>query len=79
MRSSNLKNAVRYALAAGVTTSLTSVGAYAEDDDAAAALERIEITGSRIKRTDIETAQPVTIIQRADIERTGLTSLGNLI
>ena len=79
MRSSNLKNAVRYALAAGVATSLTSVGAYAEDDDAAAALDRIEITGSRIKRTDIETAQPVTIIQRADIERTGLTSLGDLL
>ncbi|MCG8436184.1 MAG: TonB-dependent receptor, partial [Gammaproteobacteria bacterium] len=43
------------------------------------ALDRVEVTGSRIKRTDIETAQPVTIIQRADIERTGLTSLGELL
>ncbi|MCG8435104.1 MAG: TonB-dependent receptor plug domain-containing protein, partial [Gammaproteobacteria bacterium] len=78
MRRSNLKDAVRYALAAGVATSLTGMSAYAEDDDAAA-LDRVEITGSRIKRTDIETAQPVTIIQRADIERTGLTSLGDLL
>ncbi|MCG8434618.1 MAG: TonB-dependent receptor plug domain-containing protein, partial [Gammaproteobacteria bacterium] len=78
MRSSNLKNAVRYALAAGVASSLTGMSAYAEDDDAAA-LDRVEVTGSRIKRTDIETAQPVTIIQRADIERTGLTSLGDLL
>ncbi|MCG8434566.1 MAG: TonB-dependent receptor, partial [Gammaproteobacteria bacterium] len=78
MRSSNLTDAVRYTLAAGVATSLTGMSAYAEDDDAAA-LDRVEITGSRIKRTDIETAQPVTVIQRADIERTGLTALGDLL
>jgi iron complex outermembrane receptor protein len=42
-------------------------------------LDTIEVTGSRIKRTDYETAQPVLVINREDIERTGLTSIGDLL
>ncbi|MBI2383622.1 MAG: TonB-dependent receptor [Gammaproteobacteria bacterium] len=42
-------------------------------------LDEIEVTGSRIKRTDFETAQPVLSIGREDIERTGLTSIGDLL
>ncbi len=41
--------------------------------------ERIEITGSSIKRVDAETALPVTIINRADIERTGATTAQDLV
>jgi iron complex outermembrane receptor protein len=42
-------------------------------------LDTIEVTGSRIKRTDFETAQPVLVIRREDIDRTGLTSIGDLL
>jgi iron complex outermembrane receptor protein len=42
-------------------------------------LERIEITGSSIKRVDSETALPVTVIKRADIERSGFTTAADLI
>src|SRR5512133_1011146 len=42
-------------------------------------LERIEITGSAIKRTDTETAQPVEIYTRKDIERTGATNINELL
>ncbi|HUS23717.1 MAG TPA: TonB-dependent receptor [Candidatus Binatia bacterium] len=42
-------------------------------------LDTMEVTGSRIKRTDYETAQPVLSIGRQDIERTGLTSIGDLL
>ncbi|GAB2509231.1 TonB-dependent receptor [Pseudoxanthomonas sangjuensis] len=42
-------------------------------------LEAVQVTGSRIKRTDIETALPVTIIQKADIEAQGITSAEQLL
>ena len=43
------------------------------------ALERVEITGSSIKRVDAETALPVTVLTRADIERTGATTAQDLV
>ncbi len=42
-------------------------------------LDVLEVTGSRIKRTDYESAQPVLSISREAIERTGLTSIGDLL
>ncbi|TMJ10888.1 MAG: hypothetical protein E6G94_16840 [Alphaproteobacteria bacterium] len=42
-------------------------------------LERVEITGSAIRRVDAETALPVVVIQRADIERSGATSVVDLM
>jgi iron complex outermembrane receptor protein len=41
--------------------------------------DTIEVTGSRIKRTDFETAQPVVVVTREDIERTGLTNIGDIL
>jgi iron complex outermembrane receptor protein len=41
--------------------------------------QRIEITGSAIKRVDAEGALPVTVLRRADIERSGATSVTDLI
>ncbi|MGL4893709.1 MAG: TonB-dependent receptor plug domain-containing protein, partial [Shewanella sp.] len=45
-------------------------------------VERIEVTGSRIKRTDLENASPVVVVSAADIEKGGFNSvqdvLGNL-
>ena len=42
-------------------------------------LERVEITGSRIKRVDAESAAPVQTITREDIERTGKTSIQEIL
>ena len=50
--------------------------AFAQD---AQKVERVEITGSNIKRIDSETALPVTVITRAEIERSGATSAADLI
>ena len=41
--------------------------------------QRIEITGSAIKRVDAEGALPVQIIRREEIERSGVTSVTDLI
>ena len=42
-------------------------------------LERVEVTGSRIKKAEIETQIPVNTITREDIEKSGLTSVGDII
>ena len=42
-------------------------------------LETITVVGSRIKRTDIETSQPVFVIEREDLQKTGLTSVGDIL
>ena len=41
--------------------------------------QRIEITGSAIRRIDAETALPVQLIRREDIERSGATSTVDLL
>ncbi len=48
-------------------------------DDAAVVLNKVQVTGSRLKRTDIEGASPVIEVSRSDIERIGLSDLGDVI
>jgi iron complex outermembrane receptor protein len=45
----------------------------------AATLDRIEVTGSRIKKAEIEGQTPITSISREDIARTGLTSVADIV
>ena len=42
-------------------------------------LERVEITGSSVRRIDAESALPVQIIRREAIERSGYTSTVDLV
>lgn len=42
-------------------------------------LERVEITGSSIKRVDAETALPVQVIKREDIAKAGVTTAAELL
>ena len=53
--------------------------AFGQAADSAAKIERVEITGSSIKRIDAETALPVQILKREDIERMGATSTEDLV
>ncbi|MBU2969755.1 TonB-dependent receptor [Pseudoalteromonas sp. C2R02] len=48
-------------------------------DTSANEIEKIEITGSRIKRADMETASPVTIIGADDIKASGATSIDGVL
>ncbi len=59
---------------------LSSLGtAHADEANKDADIERIQITGSSIKRTDLEGALPVTTISKEDIEKTGVTSVPELM
>jgi iron complex outermembrane receptor protein len=42
-------------------------------------LDRIEVTGSRIKQTNRVTSQPVAIITRAQIDASGATTIGDYL
>ncbi len=42
-------------------------------------LERIEVTGSNIKRTDTETVAPVEVLTREDIQRTGRPTIAEVL
>ena len=53
--------------------------AHAQGDAGTQQLERVEVTGSSIKRVDAETALPVTIMTRADIDRSGATTAQDLV
>ena len=73
-----MARAIKLALLSTATvSSLSAPAVYAEEEEAKEA--KITITGSRIKRTDIETAQPVLSIDRASLEASGLTSVGDFM
>ncbi|GAB0111587.1 TonB-dependent receptor plug domain-containing protein [Pseudoalteromonas distincta] len=48
-------------------------------EDSAQAIEKIQVTGSRIKRADMETASPVTIIGADDIAASGAVSVDSVL
>ena len=76
-----IQDAVRYALTAGVAASFASIPsmAFAQDDEDVAEQGLIEVTGSRIKRIDVEGPSPVAIITRADIENSGDISVADVL
>lgn len=73
-----LKQMTRALIAVGVLNSLfVSAPSFAQESPQK--IQKIEITGSSIKRTSVETSASVQILTRADIERSGAsTALGIL-
>jgi iron complex outermembrane receptor protein len=69
------------AAAFGGSLVIASAAVYAQQQPAAPAQkqERIEVTGSNIKRIDSETASPVQVITRKDIERAGVSTLNDVL
>jgi iron complex outermembrane receptor protein len=57
--------------------SVTSIQAFAEEG--VEEVERIAVTGSRINRTDIESASPVTVISSDFITKSGFTSVQEIL
>jgi iron complex outermembrane receptor protein len=47
--------------------------------DDAALLDQVVVVGSRIRRVDVETSQPVFVLEQEQIQRTGLVSLGDIL
>ncbi len=73
-RTNKLRDAIAFAL---VVTAGSTGAAYAQDSTQT--LDKIEVTGSRIKRADLETSQPVFTMSREQIAAQGQTSIGDII
>lgn len=83
LTNNELLKAVRLALYASATAAvgLTSMPVFAQDsgEQGSERLETIVVTGSRIRRVDVESASPVFSIEKADIQKSGKLTIGDLI
>ena len=82
MSSNNaIRTAVRTALCAGVFATAAGYApiAVAQDDDADEMLEEITVTGSRIKRTDYQSASPVVSLGAEAFKQAGTINAEELI
>ncbi|WP_025822289.1 TonB-dependent receptor plug domain-containing protein [Shewanella marina] len=71
--------AVRFGMFALVSTSIPGIAVAAEETQVSDNVERIEVTGSRIQRTDMETSSPITVISRADIDASGVATVSDFV
>lgn len=77
-----LSESVRYGLVAGLAAAVVAPAAFAQEAESteeAKTLDRIEVTGSRLKRADIEGAVPVIVIDRAAIDAAGDVSVADVL
>src|SRR4029079_7506440 len=81
-----LSSAVRLALSLGVAATAGTLGtaqaqtaADTSPDQRSQSLETIVVTGSNIRRVDIETANPIVTIDKAAIQQSGKVTLGDLV
>jgi iron complex outermembrane recepter protein len=68
--------------AALAAMSLLATPALAQDapaDTPSQNLETITVTGTRIRRADVENAQPIIVLDRATIEHQGFTSVADIL
>ena len=75
---SKTAKAVRLALMLGATATaaIAAPAAFANDHEK---VERVQVTGSRIKRTEMEGANPVQVLTAQDIKISGIDNVGDLL
>ena len=63
----------------GIGTQLMMVGAVAQTTDTVQKVERVEVTGSSIRRVKDESILPIQVITAADMNRQGITSAEDML
>jgi iron complex outermembrane receptor protein len=76
---SKLAKSIRLAMAVGAVSALSATAAIAQEAADKNSFERISVTGSSIKRTDMEGALPILTVTAEDITRSGVISVPDLI
>lgn len=76
---SRVNQAVKHALLFGAASSALLAAPVMANAESEAKVERIQVTGSRIKRADMETASPVTVIDSSAILASGATSIDGVL
>ncbi|MEN5116105.1 TonB-dependent receptor [Luteimonas sp. TWI662] len=77
LKTNRLRDAISLAIVAGATT--FGGTAFAQSGDSTTTLDRIEVTGSRIRQVEVETAQPVLSISRSELEAQGFSSIADVL
>lgn len=75
MNITKMNKAIKVAIAFGTVTSGMLVTNAAMAEESAKDVERIQVTGSRIKRTDIESATPISVITADELLVKGFTNV----
>ena len=84
-KSSKVASSIRLAVACATSATVIGWGATATAQEQSTEqvtperVERIQVTGSRLQRTDLENSSPVTVIGRDDIDAGGYSNLGELL
>ena len=84
LKTTKLRDAINFALAVSVTAVAGTGVAFAQDQtdeqtEQATTLDRIEVTGSRIPRAEVEGAQPIITVTREQIEKQGFASVADIL
>lgn len=76
-----LAKAIRLAMVFGATATagIASSANAVEEETVTEDVERIEVTGSRIKRADMETSSPIQITSAEDIKISGFTRIEDVL
>ncbi|PIW58641.1 TonB-dependent receptor [Shewanella sp. CG12_big_fil_rev_8_21_14_0_65_47_15] len=78
IKRTKVASAINLAIVTSITAGVfVTSSAFAAEETAK--VERIEVTGSRIQRQDMETASPVTVIDAAAIKAEGFTSVDQML
>ena len=72
-----LARSIRLICLGGVTLGMHA--AYAQTVTTDAPMARVEVTGSRIRQVDLETAQPVQVMTQEQIQKSGLITVGDIL
>ena len=81
LKTTKLRDAISFALVAGATAVAGTGVAFAQEtgQQEATTLDRIEVTGSRISRAEIEGPAPVTVISREQLEVSGQPTVAEFL
>ena len=69
-----MQQRTKIAIAVALAVNVLSGAAQAQD-----AMQRVEVTGSRIRQVDLETAQPVQVMTQEQIQKSGLITVGDIL
>jgi iron complex outermembrane receptor protein len=76
---SKIAKAVRVAMMFGAATAATVSTSAFSAEEGIEEVERIQVTGSRIKRVDMESASPISIITTEDMKIQGITNVADAL
>ncbi len=74
----------RTKIAVAVTLAVSAMSAFAQTTPTTTttgepSLQRVEVTGSRIRAVDLATAQPVQVMTQEQIQKSGLVTVGDIL